>query len=458
MSGMSRRRFVGRSAAVLGGLLAAACNLDFGRTPQSSEAGSPTVGRDPSQAGSPAQAKKPLKVLILDGSGLSSHPVVAEIGRQFANHHPSLTLEWLDLPAFPNDPRRLREWTSDLAASGDLAGLLHTTPVALASLLDQGGLLGLNRFARRDRYDLRDYWPGSLEANRWRGELYGLPTQVTPSLLYCNQVLFDGAGVALPSLEWDWEDLLDAARKLTDRRLTPPILGFAPGFPGIHSSILPWVWSNGGAMFRTDPMESTVAEQQSQAALQWLADLSLKHKVSPVPEQVGKPEQVSRFVEVQIAMLLFPWLPGRFITSPNGKSPEFPYAIVEPPQGVAGPATWLSQDGYFIGGATDDPDAAWIFLSWWTSQDRQRWFQSKTSKSSFARPPARRSVADEFVGQYGTATVAALSYARQVPLHPDSWNLLQVYDRVLLPMWRGEQSVAAATTEVAKQQNAILAA
>ena len=102
------------------------------------------------------------------------------------------------------------------------------------------------------------------------------------------------------------------------------------------------------------------------------------------------------------------------------------------------------------------PDDAWRFLSWWTSQDTQRRFQA-ANQNGFVAPPARRSLAGEFVDRYGAVTLAALAYARPLPLHPKWYDLVRAYDQGLVPMWKGDQSVAAATAAIASEQNAILA-
>ena len=71
-------------------------------------------------------------------------------------------------------------------------------------------------------------------------------------------------------------------------------------------------------------------------------------------------------------------------------------------------------------------------------------------------PPARRLLASEFVDWYGAATLAALACARPLPLHPESNELLKAYDQGLVPVWKGEQTVAEATAAIASEQNTIL--
>ena len=81
---------------------------------------------------------------------------------------------------------------------------------------------------------------------------------------------------------------------------------------------------------------------------------------------------------------------------------------------------------------------------------------SQTASSGSRCPLARRSLAGEFVDRYGAVTLAALAYARPLPLHPKWYDLVKAYDQGLVPVWKGERSVAEATAAIASEQNAIL--
>ena len=76
----------------------------------------------------------------------------------FTEEHPHITVEWHHWNV---------EQVAETSATGVLQDVLHF-PWAegrlwqdyVARLVTQGMLLGLNRFIRRDHYDLTDYWPG----------------------------------------------------------------------------------------------------------------------------------------------------------------------------------------------------------------------------------------------------------------------------------------------------------
>lgn len=148
-------------------------------------------------------------------------------------------------------------------------------------------------------------------------------------------------------------------------------------------------------------------------------------------------------------------------TQALGRVPQFNLTLAEPPRGPRQPASFLDQfpAAYHLSKSARVPDDSWRFLRWWTSEETQRRYQAEpNSLEWFPLPPARRSPAGEFLDRYGAATLAALAYARPLPLHPKWDDLVRAYERGLLPLWKGEQSVAEATAAIASEQNAILAA
>ena len=68
--------------------------------------------------------------------------------------------------------------------------------------------------------------PGALAQYRWKegdfdtgapdGDYYGLPADAQAQVFAYNKKMFDAAGVAYPTDDWTWDDLREAAIKLTD--------------------------------------------------------------------------------------------------------------------------------------------------------------------------------------------------------------------------------------------------
>ncbi|MDE2993821.1 MAG: extracellular solute-binding protein [Chloroflexota bacterium] len=461
MSRISRQRFLRGAAAAACGLLAAACDLRPSSTPQLEVPGAATAVPPRPPGGMPAQASPPRTVQVLTWSDwLEVHRDVLDLlAEEFTSRHPPLTVDWQPVPLTSGpDAPALGLQIEQLHSAGLLFDVMQLPLDFTSHLFIGDAAVDLYPYIRSDKYDLADYWPGAIEAMQWQRQLYGLHTQVRPSVLLLNRALFEQVGLPMPMTAWTWPQFLAAARRLTDRRQSRPIFGFALAVPR-HYFTLPWVWGNGGTMLSADRGESLVAGPAAQEALQWLRDLALVHELNPRGTDLREADAHHAgdlFVDGQLAILYGFGGSGRTLTHTSGRASRG-YAIAAPPRGPRQAASFL---GRFFGAChlsktARVPEEAWRFLSWWTSLETQRQYQAKPNR--FVLPPARRSLADEFVDRYGAATLAVLAYARPLPLHPKWYDLVQAYDQGLVPVWKGEQSVAEATAAIASEQNAILA-
>ncbi len=464
---MSRRRFVGRSATVLGGLLAAACDLRPTSTPQQDAPEVATAGPSRPPGGVPARATQPRTVQVLtEATWLEVHSdVLAPLAEEFTGRHPPLTVDWQPFPLTRDlGSPGLGQQIEQLHSAGLLIDIMQLSLDLVTHLFIGDAAVDLHPFIRSDKYDIADYWPGAIEAMQWQQQLYGLHTEVRPTVIHCNEGLFAQAGLGVPTTAWTWPQLLAAAKQLTDRQQPQPVFGFVLDVQTLFFT-LPWVWANGGAMLSADRSMSLVAQPAAQEALQWLRDLALTHEVAPREADLRKVgfgdlsalDVVGPFVDGGVAMLYTYWVSERAVTqAPPGNSPQFGLAMVEPPRS----ASFLDQGlgAYHLSRTARVPDDAWHFLRWWTSEATQRRFRAE-QQNGFESPPARRSLAGEFADRdrYGTIAIAALADARPLPLHPKWYDLLKAYDQGLLPVWKGEETVAAATAAIASEQNAILA-
>ena len=461
---MTRRRFLRSAATALGSLLAAACDLRPPSTTPDETSGPATPAPPRPQEEAPTKANPPQKVQVLVDwpEWLEEHSsVLGLLAEEFTERHPRLTVDWQPIPLTHDlDSPSSGEQIAQLHSAGLLFDVMQFLfPYFTSHLFVGDAAVDLLPFLRSDKYDLSDYWPGAIEAMQWQRKLYGLLTEVLPTVLVLNEALFASAGLVVPTTAWTWPQFRDAVRKLTNRQQPKPIFGF--GFDSQVFSTLPWIWANGGAMLSADRSESLVAQPEAQEALQWLSELTLTQAVTLWEADLSRANGLDAwelFIDGRVAILYGPSLNESAFTEAFGRAPQFSLAIVEPPRGPRRSATFMHQGlgAFHLSKTARMPDDAWRFLSWWTSEETQRRFQA-ANQNGFVAPPARRSLASEFVDRYGAATLAALAYARPLPLHPKSNELLKVYDQGLVPMWKGEQTVAAATAAIAGEQNAILA-
>lgn len=67
------------------------------------------------------------------------------------------------------------------------------------------------------KIDLSDYPQSLIDLYTYDGKLYGLPKDWDLTALWYNKEMFDDAGVDYPTDEWTWDDMADAAEKLTNK-------------------------------------------------------------------------------------------------------------------------------------------------------------------------------------------------------------------------------------------------
>lgn len=80
-------------------------------------------------------------------------------------------------------------------------------------LASKGILQPLDRFMRRDAYDLSDFHPVAVQSTRYAGQQYGIPLQTTPELLCYRKDIFEQAQLEPPTTT---EELVKVAKRLHD--------------------------------------------------------------------------------------------------------------------------------------------------------------------------------------------------------------------------------------------------
>ena len=87
-------------------------------------------------------------------------------------------------------------------------------------LIRRDALADVLPLMKRDKMTQDDYWPSAVKTYSYKGGYFGLPTSSSSNALYFNKIHFKQVGVPLPTDlqkqgKWDWDALLETARKLT---------------------------------------------------------------------------------------------------------------------------------------------------------------------------------------------------------------------------------------------------
>lgn len=170
-----------------------------------------------------------------------------------------------------------------------------------------GNLLDITPYVEsNDIFDADNVWDCALNlyrfdgVNQGSGSIYALPKDVSVFPIFYNVDLFKEAGVTPPTAEdpWDWNDYVEAAKKLTFGEGDDKVYG--SGAYSLESAI----WSNGAEW--VDQETLTEVQIDSPAfieALQWAADLRLVHGVAPTAAEAESLNDYDRFKQGKLAMV-----------------------------------------------------------------------------------------------------------------------------------------------------------
>lgn len=221
-----------------------------------------------------------------------------------------------------------------------------------------GGFLPLDDFIANDpSFDISDFDPAMIEALSFNGQIYGLPYDSGPAVLYFNKDLFDAAGLTYPDESWDFNDFLSAKKALTGN-----------GNHGIAindslDGLVYFLWALGGDYYNGSTGRYDFTQPETARAFQYVSDLFHVHNVARPITEFGNPFfQVEQFIGGTVGMFIEgPWQ----ITTLGAA--DFRWGIASVPRGPAGRFTPVAGSGFSISSETRNPQVAWEALKSITS-------------------------------------------------------------------------------------------
>ncbi len=250
-------------------------------------------------------------------------------------------------------------------AAGAASDVVHMSGPHLNYAVD-GNLVNLDDYAKADAgFDIEDYYPRVTDYYRVpEGGLWCLPWNYATEGLYYNKQHFAEAGVEEPDETWNWDDVTEAARKLTkdaNNDGEPEAWGVEFRLARLDHVLR----SFGGGFLTEENTKSVVTEPGSIAALQYLADLMLKDRVHPYPT-LGWRDGISQGMG---SMAFLPEWAAVRLAGVEGL--DFEIGLM--PQGPEGRVTFFIPGGAGMFSNTDAADSAWEVLKWFCNSDGGEW-------------------------------------------------------------------------------------
>ena len=281
------------------------------------------------------------------------------------------------IEAFEAENPNIKVEYENIGSSGEYYQKLQTTIAAdLApdvfypathvaySLASKGGLQIIDDYIDADGMDMAKYDQSILELYQLDGQQYCLPIDTASLVVFYNKDMFDEAGVAYPEGEWTWDDFLETAQALT---VDVDDDGMMDQF-GVEVFTNYWpmvVWTQTGHALYDDirnPTEFLGADEDSVAAVQWLADLINVHNVMPSAEQ--RADIGDMFVAGKAAMnVVGHWRVPRYLANA-----EFGFDFAPLPTGAVA-ANRADGSCFAVSASSEHPDEAWEFVKFLAGPD-----------------------------------------------------------------------------------------
>ena len=402
-----------------------------------------------STGGASAPNNTPAKISFWARGTQEFTDMMGSIAKAYSQQFPTITV---DGGYFPSDGYTDR--LTAAAAADTLPDVYHQDSQNVISLANKGVAADVAPLLAKDAKVKRsDFFPWAFLRAEKDGKTYAMPFKGTCNVMYVNQSLFDRYGVAQPKTGWTWADYVVAARQLTkDATSTSGTWG------GWSYDWRAAVWQNGGDIIDKTGKKALIADNAAADAIQWMADLALKERVHPKPDEGA-----------DIRVLPTPFTSGRLGMFAGGepdfgaivKVTDFKWTAVPLPLAAAGKpqASFGASTLYSLSPKTKVQAPAWAFLTWIVTQQTPQSILNQAAKlgvppykpiydSLFLKEP--RTDVKKVLGEMANANHPYLEGLTVVP------QVEKIFSDELKGVWAGTITARDATKKIADQLTPLL--
>lgn len=244
-------------------------------------------------------AQEPVTFRFVGWGGPEEGAVFQALVDQFNAANPDIVIEYEQIPT------DYVTALTTMVAGGTPPDIAYIPDGDFSAFVSRGQLVSIQDLVDASEViDPEDIWPSALGRYRWdeetrslgTGDLYALPKDIGPTVLYINEDLFEAAGVPLPdpTVPMTWDELVDVATQLT-----VDANGLHPGDEGFNRETVEtfgigeiWfenaVYNNGGRIVSEDGRTFLAAtDPNTIEAVQFLSDLNHVYQVTPTQQQTA---------------------------------------------------------------------------------------------------------------------------------------------------------------------------
>lgn len=308
----------------------------------------------------------------------------------------------------------------------------------------------INNRIKDDELDLSPYPKGLLGLYQYEDKTYALPKDYDTVGLWYNKKLFDEAGIDYPNEAWKWDDLVEAAKALTNP--DKDIYGIAAFIQDAQASYFNTILANGGYIISEDKTESGFDDPNTIDGIQKYYDLIHKHKVSPTHAQMETTDATSMFESGKVAMMF-----QASYMIPQFKANEYTneHADVALLPEMQKRSNVIHGLGNVIAKNSENKDAAWKFVTFLSSE------KAAVMQAESGIIPAYEGTQDAWTKSTPNFNLQVFldmaEVAEPYPVSKDTSKWSTIIQDNLTKAWSGQITVEEASEKIDKQMEEVLA-
>ena len=314
-----------------------------------------------------------------------------------------------------------------------------------------GIIVPFDRAVEDGELDFSNYPEAMAELYTYDGTPYAVPTSYDSIGLWYNEDLFEKAGVEVPTDEWTWEDLHEAAQEISEALKDEGVYGFAGGAYN-QELFYNLIFQAGGAVLNEDATEAQYSSPGSREALQFLRDM-VEDGSSPTIQTTADTSPDELFKSGKAAMVYGgSFRVQGYVDSAVGESIQ----VVPLPKGKERGVV-LHGGAVVASAASDNAAAAAAFAVYHGSEEGQQ-----IIGESGASIPAFQGTEQAYIDAHPEYDLeifpeSAEEYGFPYPVSANTQAWLEVESDMIPKILAGDLSVEEGPTQLDEKINALLA-
>ena len=275
-------------------------------------------------------------------------------------------------------------------------------------------LLNLDDYiAKDDAIDLANYYEGVVELyNRDdNGSQYALPKDHDTIALLYNKAIFDKYGVEYPTDDWTWEDVRDAATKISEAGKADGIYGYAINTSNNQDGWYNIIYDYGGQVITEDHKGTTIGSDEAKAGMEMLRQILEVAAPQTVVAETGTDSLFNSGLAAMITQ--GSWMINTFYKAEHHDDYAWamlPYADVNGNGQCDKGERYSAYNGLGWAAAanTANPDAAYSLISYFCSEKAQ-----KEQAALGVTMGGMKGISDDFANAFEGMDVSAFTRAEE---------------------------------------------